>query len=71
MNVCELRTSILEGLGVTITEVPHEEIGEEPTSKVVITAPRALLPALTDWLDATHTGRLVEMTFTDEGSTTS
>ena len=46
MNVCELRTSILEGLGVTITEVPHEEIGEEPTSKVVITAPRALLPEL-------------------------
>ena len=68
MNVCELRTSLLECLGVTITEVPHEAIGEEPTSKVVITAPRALLPALTDWLDATHTGRLVEMTFTDEES---
>ena len=71
MNVCELRTSILEGLGVTITEVPHEEIGEEPTSKVVITAPSALMPALTDWLDVTHTGRLMEMTFTDEDPSTS
>ena len=45
--------------------LPHEEIGQEPTSKVVITAPRAPLPELTDWLDATHTGRLVEMTFTE------
>lgn len=65
MNICELRASIIEGMGVTITEVPHEEIGREPTKKVVITAPRALLPALTDWLDATHTGRLVEITFTE------
>ena len=29
------------------------------------------MPALTDWLDVTHTGRLVEMTFTDEDPSTS
>lgn len=70
MNVDELRASLLEGLGVTATEEPHQEVGEEPTSKVVITAPRALIDPLTDWLDVTHTGRLVVMTFDDEGRTT-
>ncbi|WP_424347341.1 hypothetical protein [Kocuria sp. CH-021] len=65
MNLCELRTSILESLGVTITEVPHEEIDEDSTSKIVSIAPRELLPTLTDWLDATHTGWLVEITFTE------
>jgi hypothetical protein len=64
MNVCELRASTLESLGVTITEEPFEEFGEQET-KTVITAPRALMPALTNWLDVTNTGRLVELTFTD------
>lgn len=30
MNVCELRASLLEGLGVTITEEPVKEVGEPP-----------------------------------------
>lgn len=63
MNICELRTSLLEAMGVTVTEVPHEVLGEEPAQMIVITAPRTLMPALTDWLDVTDTGRLVEMTF--------
>jgi hypothetical protein len=66
MNVDELRASLLEGLGVAVTEVPHAEVGDEPTSKVVITAPRSLIGPLTEWLDVTHTGRLVVMTFYDE-----
>ncbi|GGG68617.1 hypothetical protein GCM10011374_36250 [Kocuria dechangensis] len=66
MDINELRASLLEGLGVSITEQSHEEIGEEPITKLVITAPWTLMPAMTDWLDATDTGRMVEMSFTGD-----
>lgn len=71
MDLNDLRTSLLEGLGVTVTEEPYEEVGEPVGTKVVITAPRSLIAPMTDWLDATNTGRLVVMNFTGEGVPTS
>lgn len=66
MDLNELRASLIKGLNITITEEPHQEVGEEPTTKVVIRAPQAHRIALTDWLEAAETGRLVELSFFGE-----
>lgn len=65
-TIDDLRASLLDGLGVTVSEEPHLEVGEEPTSKVVITAPRSLTAPLSDWLDRTNTGWLVVLTFVSD-----
>lgn len=58
MNLDELRASILKHLGITLTEAEHNEPGDVHDD-VIITATGKHCDALTDWLDATDTGRHV------------
>ncbi|MEF3121689.1 hypothetical protein [Kocuria flava] len=53
---------------MTITEELFEAAWERGV-RTVITAPRVPDAALTDWLDVTHTGWLVELTFVEASRT--
>ena len=67
MDLNDLRGSLREALGVTVTEEPCEAVVEPAGTKVVITGPRSLIAPMTDGPDATDTCRMVVMNFTGEG----
>ena len=62
MNLDELRASILEHLGITLDEDEdeHEDL-DGVHDDVLITATGTHFDALTDWLDATDTGRHIHL----------
>lgn len=64
MNLDELRASILEHLGITLDEDEDEDEHEDLDGvhdDVLITATGTHFDALTDWLDATDTGRHIHL----------
>lgn len=58
MDLDQLRASILDHLGIHLHEEEHADL-DGAHDDVLITVSGPLLAPLTDWLDATDTGRHV------------
>lgn len=62
MDLDQLRASILDALGIHLSEHPHDELTDSHED-VLITAGPEHLTALTNWLDRTDTGRHIFLDF--------
>lgn len=61
MNLDELRASILEHLGVTVTRRPVlDDEGDEAVA-VIVTASADQLDAVARWIDSARIGHLVQL----------